>query len=177
MNILEFSEMPWARRSFRGSEFGERNNTFLNFKGRGPWVVHCKTGNKPEKIIKLTADVHGSFGMEDTGRAVFSVDPEGKAAGLDFARLFLSDDGTDQWPASGFGRTVIRGADCALEANTSYYFYIPAIVGGHPSQRPGIRIGYSSMSKDDVEEFPAMLGEPMFHYKTGEAGMWYPLLD
>ena len=101
------------------------------------------------------------------------VNPDGTGTPLDFNNLFLSDDGIDQWPPRGFDRQLHpRGADCSMDRQTSYYYYIPEIVGGHASVRHGVRIGYASIGKDDVDEFA--LGQPMIHPMTGQSGMWYP---
>ena len=172
--FLEFDKVQWARRSFRGSSFGDRNNTFINLKGRGPWVLHCPTGNKDERMIRLTADAHSSFGMQYL-KPVFSRAQDGSGTPLDFSNLFLTEDGKDKWPAVGFGKSTLRGADCSMQANTSYYFYIPEIIGGHHTYVAGVRIGYSSRSKDDLDEYD--LGEPMIHPFTGQDGWWTPLED
>ncbi len=170
---LEFNETDWARVSFRGKGFGDRNNTYINLKGRGPWALHCPTGNKDERLVRLTADAHSSAFMQYL-KPVFSIDPNGKGTPLDFSNLFLTEDGIDKWPAVGFGKPTLRGADCSMRANTSYTFFIPEIIGGHSTLDPGVRIGYSSRSKDDLEEYG---GEPMIHPFTGVDGMWFPLED
>ncbi len=174
VTFLEFNEIQWARRSFRGAGFGDRNGTYINIQGRGPWVIHCPTGNKDERMIRLWADAWSSFGMQYL-KPVFSREQDGSGTPLNFSNLFLTEDGKDKWPAVGFGEPTLRGDDCSLLANTSYYFYIPEIKGGHSTLRAGVTVRYSSRSQDDLEEFD--LGEPMIHPFTGEDGMWYPNED
>lgn len=176
MTVIKFEDIPWASRKLRGGSFGDRNNTYVNFYGRGPWVIHCPTGNKPEKMIRLSAAAHGSFGTKVL-TPVFSTDTNGEAESLNFNNLFLSSDGVDQWPFRGFGEETIRDSSCSMAPRTDYYFYIPEIVGGHPSRRHGVTLRYASSHSDNVEEFAVEeldLGEPMIHPMTGEDGMWYP---
>ena len=173
VTVIKFEDAPWARRSMRGKGFGVRGNSYFNIKGRGPWLLVCPTGSKPEQLIRLRADAHSSFGM-DVIEPVFSLDPEGRGEPMDFANLFMSDDGLDQWPPRDHltGVPTPRGIDCSLIRSADYYFYIPEIVGGHPSQKPGVRIGYVSTLTDAIDDFES--GEPMPHPITGEPGMWYP---
>ena len=170
--MFEFNEIEWANRAFRGKEFGGRGKTYVYLQGRGPHVIHCRTGNKPEQMIRLGT---GSSipGMGPQIEPVFSTDPEGKGEPLAFNSLFLSDDGTDQWPPKDFytGVPQPRGPEFSLKPDTDYYFYLPAVVGGHESWEPQIRFGYASTMSDDVETLSPK-GIPLS--LNNVPGMWYP---
>ena len=153
ITVLKFNEIEWAGGRFSGN-FGTRGNAFINLKGRGPWLIECPTGSKPEQLIRIDAQAHNSF-MAVNAFPVFSTDaaPGEDTVKMDYKNLFLSSDGTDQWPPADFttGNPRPRGSECSLNRDTTYYFYVPELLGGHPSKEPGIKFSYVSTLSDDVE--------------------------
>jgi len=185
VTVLDFNTLGWAYPSMRKrilkEGFGARGSTYVYLPGRGPFVIHCRTGSKPERSVRLSARVSfNSFGASRI-QPVFAESLEA-LVGLAFGNMFLSNDGTDQWPPKDHytGLPNPRSADHALKANIDYYFMVPTYEGGHYSilGRESTKISYVSTHSDDVEELTlANVGEPMIHHTTGEPGMWYPLDD
>ena len=174
LTVLKFEELELSRPSLRGKGFGVRGQAYVNLYGRGPWLIECETGDLPEQMIRLEVGAHGSFGLPSFVHPEFRELPEGSPL-KDFNMLYMSNDGTDQWPPVNHytGEPEPRGPECALSRNTKYGFFIPAIVGGHPSQKPGIRFGYASRSSDDLDSMLLEIPMPLMVNGVMLDGVWH----
>lgn len=171
VTVIEFNEIPWGNRNMRGGSFGVRGKSWARFSGRGPFLIHCPTGMKPEKRLDLKIAMHSAF-LHPDEMAVFTDTPDGSGAKMKMNELFLSESGEDEWPGRlPGGELRYRGADCSLRQQTSYYITIPELPEGHPDVRHGFTIRYTSTSPDDVSDM-APAGEKVIHQLTGEMGTW-----
>jgi hypothetical protein len=154
VDVINFEDLPWRQpamqRILAEEGFGGRGKANCVLKGRGPFLVKCRTGKKPEQMIGLKVQVNSNAYGPSLVAPVFS-DDLSATEGLNYGNLFLSDDGTDQWPPRGFDGQLHPRENASLKANTDYFFMIPAFEGGHPSVKPSITISYTSMMTDDVD--------------------------
>ena len=170
--MFEFTELEWSKKSLRGKEFGTRSNAFVYLKGRGPHVIRCRTGSKPEESVRLA--VGGS--MIGFGPKIDPVFSElNSEDSLNFGNMYLSADGIDPQPPRDF----VTGApepreNAAMKPETDYYLTIPRIEGGHSSWVPQVKVSYVSTSSDDVSDVPTEMRVGISLVLDHVPGTWYP---